>query len=971
MSGSVFSDTLQEITNTKLDELSKRRTSFEEAKTAVLTSIRAASDPVQRLTLLSDGCKRCFAIKTDKQGKIIRSGAQPHLEAHLSNIERFVAQARHDPSMSRKTLDDLEASLLRHLEIQSHKYQYATLYGELVTEWLASDQKTKASNGKDGHSDDAEMVDVGSAAKLKSREEWENKVFEPASVDVEVLRRYLDHLFGSSGTAGDETVKQKRLALKQLRESIDTFEAKMSEPRQFNHGNLKWAIDGLMASDLLSNEQREVLKDFRSNGVILSEIADVLNMRIAAIDSWSWGPDSVLAVQRRKISGVFSVHIYEDLLQAIFLQWIGVRWSVFFREVFTAFRRTEAWCSLAKDISLAERSRLEYYLGRVPRRRSLQKARQRIYFSDYFVARLLRRIDTVVEAKDGEVEVDLVANSLADPGETRKLVGGGPPPGAQVQVGLFGSAAKSTPHAFGLFGTRVNDEHQEEDEDENTKTQVAAKQQLLHLLSTEIAINTNLHGELTAFHAVLADTDSSMPHDAVITVLDYLGVSQGWLGFFQKFVKVPLRLDDDPSTPTRIQQRGVPVSHVLSDVFGETLLFCLDYAVNQTAHGQPLWRHGGDTWFWSPHHSTAVTAWKTLESFSSVTGIPMQEHKCGAVRISREKNKNLPLDEALPDGQIRWGFLVLSSLSGQFEVDTKMIDFHIDELRKQLSEKTHSVLALIQTWNVYVGTFLSSNFGKPCNCFGQVHVDAMLETHKRIQRQIFSASGKDGFGAASSIVDYLKTCIGERFGIRDIPDGYFYFPTDLGGLDLHSPFISLLQIRDSVLQSGDSLFEEMAEAERSGYNRLKASFDNNPRGLRRPGFQESLWNPESKHDQETFFSFDEFTRHREDYCIIVDGRGDVHDVYSVFRKLMEEPKETSLDADHMLSGWNALSQADASPGRQIGGNWQQMTPYWRWVATMFGSELAERFGGMSIVDQGLLPMGMVRLFREKRVTWQG
>ncbi len=46
-----------------------------------------------------------------------------------------------------------------------------------------------------------------------------------------------------------------------------------------------------------------------------------------------------------------------------------------------------------------------------------------------------------------------------------------------------------------------------------------------------------------------------------------------------------------------------------------------------------------------------------------------------------------------------------------------------------------------------------------------------------------------------------------------------------------------------------------------------------------------------------------------------------------------------------------------------------MEPYWKWIVAMYGPEIAERFGGLDIVDRGLLPLGMVRYFRDKRMTW--
>lgn len=60
---------------------------------------------------------------------------------------------------------------------------------------------------------------------------------------------------------------------------------------------------------------------------ILTELCDILNMRMAALDRWTWGPQ-VLVEQRRKINGEFSIHFDPDLLQAIFLHYIGVQWYV-------------------------------------------------------------------------------------------------------------------------------------------------------------------------------------------------------------------------------------------------------------------------------------------------------------------------------------------------------------------------------------------------------------------------------------------------------------------------------------------------------------------------------------------------------------------------------------------------------------------------------------------------------------------
>jgi hypothetical protein len=167
-SGSVFSFTLREITTTKLQELSKRRASFDTAKDSLLTSTEVEQDLVKMVEALSDGVKRCFAVKLDRTGQVLLGHTKhPRLEVQLKNLDQFLSQARHDPSVSTKIIVDWEKTLRCHLQEQSIKYKYAALYAQLVTEWLADDGASGTGGG------DVEMAegfeDVGSAMKLEQR----------------------------------------------------------------------------------------------------------------------------------------------------------------------------------------------------------------------------------------------------------------------------------------------------------------------------------------------------------------------------------------------------------------------------------------------------------------------------------------------------------------------------------------------------------------------------------------------------------------------------------------------------------------------------------------------------------------------------------------------------------------------------------------------------------------------------------
>jgi hypothetical protein len=306
MSSSAFSETLKSITTTKLNELSKKRKIFDAHKSSLLIKTQRERDQRKKLCILVDGVKKSFAIKTIPQkrrrnyggpGQIVSgSSVDSRLEVLLKNIERFLEQARYDPTISPKLLLDWEESLMKKLNIQSVKLEYAALYGELVNEWLTSEQSTKDEFSTSMDLDGFEVIDK--AEKQESRREWEKVVFEPFDTDQAAIATYLGRLFGNAGTN-----KQAIKALGALRKSIKTFEVELADPAQFNDHVLRWTINGLLSSSLLSEEKNAVLKDFLASPVILAEVADVLNMRITSIETWSWEQEYVPVEQRRHLNG--------------------------------------------------------------------------------------------------------------------------------------------------------------------------------------------------------------------------------------------------------------------------------------------------------------------------------------------------------------------------------------------------------------------------------------------------------------------------------------------------------------------------------------------------------------------------------------------------------------------------------------------------------------------------------------------
>ncbi|KAF2654358.1 hypothetical protein K491DRAFT_693890 [Lophiostoma macrostomum CBS 122681] len=990
-SGSVLSATLQTITDAKLEELAKQRAVYEERYASIISGAAAIKDPLKQLFYLVDKAKQCLGVKTEtnnngRSGRVISGFANNRIETDLKNLDRFLEQARYDPSISPKVLEDWKKCILQYLSVQSTKYQYAALYAKLVTEWLSSEKTSLP----DGDVDMGESFEeVPGVKKMEARAEWEKVVFEPAVVDVPGLKQYLQDLFNTEK-------KSIATSIQRMRETITNLELTLSRPDQFSPSTLRWVIQGLQASDLLNNEKREVLKDFLSNEVILTEISDVLNMRISDLSRWTWG-DHVPLEQRRKMNGHYSIHMHEDLLQAIFLHYIGVKWSVCFKSTLLDFMRAgDSWKCNRKEVSKLDRARREYYLNSrgVLVGPNLEDRRKATYSRRYFMHQLLDTEIQRIEIQEGEEEAEFeqfvqddqprkrmkqqhmaMQQSAQMPMQQMTVQHMLPQQMAQQQMAQQQMAqqqmaqqqmaqqqmsmAAQYPHPQASYALSAHhpgvhewfDNSDNEDSLGDAKKPMQAKQGILHVLSTEVVINTRLHGELTCFRSVFESWNPLLPHDTILTVLEFFGVSNKWKAFFETFLRAPLKFDDEGSAAPRLRCRGTPGSHTLSDVFGEVILFCLDFAVNQSTDGGLLYRLYDDFWFWSHDYEKCATGWLSVLNFTEAMGVQLNEKKTGSVRIVQGDQKP-EVDERLPEGEIRWGFLNLDPTTGRFEIDQKMVDSHVEELRSQLQNKSKSVIDWVQAWNSYAATFFSSNFGKPANCFGREHVDKMLATHRHIQERIF-----DG----GNVVSFLKKTIHERFGVADVPDGFLFFPVELGGLDLKSPFVGLLQIREAVRENPFDLMTEYEESEREAYAAAKHAFDKGE--IQDHSWNTSLkkWRPAENADK--FFSYEEFSRFREEFC----GIGRVT-LVKVYKELLKKPVQESIDVSVQVR--HALDQLRGrSSLRGITNHWDSMEAYWKWIAQMYGPETVDKFGSLSIVDPGLLPIGMVSMFRQKRIKW--
>lgn len=864
-SSEILSQTLLSITNTKLTQLDKQKDAYNSRKRLLMDSADAHTDGIKRARELVEGFKELPSMTS--------STLNPTMS--LENLNRFIQQAHHDPAVTDAFIQEYESLVRNELQVQSNRYAFASLYGRLVNEWISA--------GKDHEQDtEAASMSVGRDEARVQRATWEEYVFAPKTTDKDAIKEYLSAVFET-----EENVKDH---LSELRRDLKRFQDNWSAHGwpHFTVNSLTTTINGMLRSDVLTDVKRATLKDFVGNETVLTEIADVLNMRMATRKTWEWESDLVID-QRRQLNGRYRFYPDEDLLQSIFLHYIGMRWGV---ELHSRFRGLlDVWKPSLKPLDSRDKLRLHFFLdisdeidGNGAIQGTMEAMKQRHFENDIFLDQLPKSF----EEKRGAYG----SKDDAETGDTRK-------------------------------------------------SHIDVVQRLLHMIETDILLQRRFGKDITVIRSDFKWFGPSIPHSSIAAVLEFFGVDSDWIEFFIKVLEAPLRFKQDPEdVPSRIRKRGTPLSTPLADVFGEALLFCVDFAVNQKADGIRLYRLHDDMWLWGSTEA-CVKGWEALSECASVLGLDFNLEKTGSAPILQvEGSLDSHLASGLPKGDVTWGFLKLDRDTGHFVIDQDEVDKHIEELRIQL-DACKTVFNWIQAWNTYGARFFSNFFGKPANCSGRAHVDSILETFQRIQQELFPDT-PGGVGA------YLKNMIAQRFDIAlsDIPDGYIYFPTEFGGLGLKNPFIDLCLVRDTVVEDPEKEIDSFFECEARDWRDAKARFESDARRARTISRAYDF----SDLEDEPFMSLEEFRSYRER---LGESLG------CTYRVLMTKPSPKNLTLKGAI-------KAVLEPHQ-----WNDLSSYNQWVLQLFSKDMISRFGGLNVVERGLLPMGLMGMLRESKFQWVG
>ncbi|KAJ3046826.1 hypothetical protein HK102_013081, partial [Quaeritorhiza haematococci] len=64
---------------------------------------------------------------------------------------------------------------------------------------------------------------------------------------------------------------------------------------------------------------------------------------VGNLESWTWPAEGVLIDLRRSLNGRYRAFMDEDIITALFLQYVGIEWSVHLRNTFLSIFRSKIW----------------------------------------------------------------------------------------------------------------------------------------------------------------------------------------------------------------------------------------------------------------------------------------------------------------------------------------------------------------------------------------------------------------------------------------------------------------------------------------------------------------------------------------------------------------------------------------------------------------------------------------------------
>lgn len=494
----------------------------------------------------------------------------------------------------------------------------------------------------------------------------------------------------------------------------------------------------------------------------------------------------------------------------------------------------------------------------------------------------------------------------------------------------------------------------------NDSSPMRIKQKLLHLISNEIQLNSILRPE-TALTVVQTDMEwfgPSIVHEAVYSLMKFFGVSEEWITFFRKFLECPLKVGS-PSAPVQVRKRGVPMSHLLSCLFGESLLFVMDLYVNQIS-GLSLFRIHDDFWFWGHNTDMVTKAWNGINNFTKLSGLKLNEEKSASVVCKYSTDSKSPVSTIrgpapLPQRQVKWGFVVLHS-DGIWRISPELLDPHVKEMREFL-QKSESIMGWVHCHNRYIKFFIR-NFAEPAVTFGKQHVVQIMKTLQAILKEVHKETNGYAVGA-------LKRKFPDIWQDKEVMDSWVHWPVQQGGLSLYNPFLDLIPLHEVYRKSEEkqtdaghsNKFGEVLDEDKTEWKRI--SEESRKRQKRRQSSE--------KIDEETVTDMEALDGSEDDSDDDNDSRKKKKNGKG-FRKGAKRIGCATWCERYRETRWQRWRNTYCQILNKTDSGVNQNLDYDSWRENMYSSQLEDKLGDDSgFIDTNLIPLSLISSMQASRV----
>ncbi|RUS29481.1 hypothetical protein BC938DRAFT_480613 [Jimgerdemannia flammicorona] len=710
---------LQAVTNIKLREHAKQQKKLQDHYADVWSRAATENDLLSKVNILYDGIKE----------------VKEH-HPYISNLETLLLQGVTGPTVLQGWLNRLEKEIKRgQLRLsQSH------VFGSILQEWLRFQQKNIIHQNKDDDPDQNELAGEDIVPETPSTENaQELRAFQdflqvltvahaPSEYDLEMIDQVL--------------CENKESALNVLRATVSSF---MNDGaiNAVSKSELGFAIDALCAAGyLLEKDDKEELRKLKSDDMSMNEYAGTLSILIKDFKEWDYvrveseeSPEAEmiqeLIIKKYRNNKWRAIVPDQDILRSLFLQIVGVRWSVAIKSALKTY-----WDAVFD--SLPD--------GVILQRDSVLQQRKTYLENTFFLASL-----------PSSNTADIIATGYEDESEDHVNgdLGVRPTTLGQKVLNLLCAEFKVNRLAYPGEGLTVVSA----DVENNTSS-------ISHAVVLKIMEVIGVNEDWLAFFARVITPQVYIP------TTDVMGVRGRVL---------------------RTLRRGLPMRQTMSKLFNEVVLFVVDVKVRQSTeksidkrfalndHVQ-LIRVVDDMILFHKDKDMVINGWKALQSIMPALGLRLNKEKCGSCIVNKHEEPD-GLQTELPQKDIIYGMLRLQR-DGQWIID--------EETWKQMHERlgqriknARSVLSKVNVYNGYI-RYLFYKVCEPSWALGKSHLDHVYEHFASLQQNLVEPG--------QSVVEYFRKEIAARF-LKDtqgmVLDCMLFWPIMAGGLAIKNPLLEL------------------------------------------------------------------------------------------------------------------------------------------------------------------------------------